>query len=414
MEVTFKEYKKIKGILIADLHIGVINTQKQYEEIKQRIYPCIVTEKPDFIIFLGDYFDHKFSLNDESTFYAVLIINDIINICKENDLNNTKIRFLYGTESHEWDQYKFLNAMDIDFDVRVIRYCEEEELFPNLKVLYIPEEHLYNKGEYYEKFLSTPKKYDYIFGHGVIREVMKEAAIISDNGNSNRKKVPVFSTGELTYACKGQVYFGHYHIHTNINDTVFYIGSFNRWCFGEEEPKGFYITNRIDDEYNPDEFVYDCEFVENDLTDTFKTISFGYENAIFKDQEVMEKKLNQIDNMIKDDIFNHVRFEFNIPKNSFNPEYIMNFVKEKYRFNDNIKVNIVHGYQEEKKKKEKEEIEKWNEENAPYFNKNISMEDKISHFISIEFKREIKPEKVDIYLTKELSEILKYTENEVK
>ena len=398
-----------KGILIADLHIGVINIQKQYEEIKERIFTKIITERPDFMVFLGDYFDHKLSLNEESTYYAVLIINEIIRICKENGLSKTKIRFVYGTESHEWNQYNFLNAMDTDFDLKVIRYCEEEDLFPDLKVLYIPEEHLYNKGEYYEKFLSQPKKYDYIFGHGVIREVMKEAAIISDNNTSNRKKVPVFSTGELTYACKGQVYFGHYHIHTNINDNVFYVGSFNRWCFGEEEPKGFYMIHKYDDDYEDEN--YECEFIENDLTDTFKTIAFGYENAIFKDQEVMEKKLSQIDNMIKDNIFNHVRFEFNVPTTAFNPEYIMNFVKEKYRFNDSIKVNIVHGYSEEKKKKEKEEIDKWNEENAPYFNRNISIEDKVSYFIGMEFNRKIKPDRVSIYLNNELSDILKYTED---
>jgi hypothetical protein len=397
-----------KGILIADLHIGAINTQKQYEEIKYRIYPHIIAEKPNFIIFLGDYFDHKFSLNDEYTYYAFLIINDIIRICKENGLDKTKLRFLYGTESHEWDQYKFLNALDTDFDIKVIRYCEEENIFPDCKVLYIPEEHLYNKGEYYDKFLSEPKKYDYIFGHGVLREVMKEAAINNDNSSSNRKKVPVFSTGELTYACKGQVYFGHYHIHTNINDTVFYVGSFNRWCFGEEEPKGFYIIEKNIDKDN--EVDYNCEFIENDLAEVFKTISFGYDNAIFKDQEIMETKLKQIDNMIKNNIFDKVRFEFNIPTTSFNPEYIMNFVKERYKFNEQIKVNIVHGYSEEKKKKDKEEIEKWNEENAPYFNRNITIEDKVSYFIGMEFKREIKPDRVNIYLNKDLSEILKYEE----
>ena len=137
------------GILIADLHVGVINISKQYNEIKDRLYHQIISDRPDFIIFLGDYFDHKMSLNDESTFYAVLIINDIISICRENGMENTKIRFVYGTESHEWDQYKFINAMDTNFDIKVIRYCQEEDLFPDLKVLYIPEEHVYNKGEYY-------------------------------------------------------------------------------------------------------------------------------------------------------------------------------------------------------------------------------------------------------------------------
>jgi len=75
-----------KGMLIADLHIGSINSMKQYDEIKNRIYPVIKSEHPDFIIFLGDYFDHKFSLNDEPTYYSVLIINEIIAICKENGM----------------------------------------------------------------------------------------------------------------------------------------------------------------------------------------------------------------------------------------------------------------------------------------------------------------------------------------
>ena len=55
-------------------------------------------------------------------------------------------------------------------------------------------------------------------------------------------------------------------------------------------------------------------------------------------------------------------------------------------------------------------LEKWNEENAPYFNRNISIEDKVSYFINMEFKREIPTKKIDIYLNKELSEILKNVE----
>ena len=37
---------------------------------------------------------------------------------------------------------------------------------------------------------------------------------------------------------------------------------------------------------------------------------------------------------------------------------------------------------------------------------NISIEDKVAYFIGMEFKREIKPDKVNLYLNKELSEIL--------
>ena len=90
----------------------------------------------------------------------------------------------------------------------------------------------------------------------------------------------------------------------------------------------------------------------------------------------------------------------------------MNFIKERYRFNKHIKTNIVHGYMEDKKKKDKEEIDKWNIQNAPLFNKNLNIEDKISFFISLEFKRELSPEKINLYINNNLSDILKiYNEN---
>ena len=391
--------KKIKGLLFADLHIGVMNVEKQYEEIENIIFKSIKKYKPDYIVSLGDFFDHKASLNDSLSYYSFLVFTKIISICEEIGIN-PKIRFIYGTESHEWNQYKIIETSKTNLDIRVIHYCEEEELFPDFHVLYIPEEHLYNKSEYYTKYLSQPKKYDYIFGHGVIREVMKEAAIINDSSTSSRKKVPVFNTGELIYACKGQTYFGHYHINTNINDEVFYCGSFNRWCFGEEEPKGIYYIEKSNDE------IYDNKFIVNSMAEVFKTISFGYDNAIFKDMNIMNDKLSHIDNMINDGIFNKVRFEFNIPSNSNNPEYLMKVIKDKYKFDDNVKVNIVHGYSEEKKRKNKEEIEAWNTENAPIFDKNKSIEDKVSFFISLEFKREIKPEKINLYLNYPLNDIL--------
>ena len=390
--------KKIKGLLFADLHIGAMNVEKQYEEIENTIFNSIKKYKPDYIISLGDFFDHKASLNDSLSYYSFLVFTKIISLCEE--LNITpKIRFVYGTESHEWNQYKIIETYKTNLDIKVVHYCEEEELFPDFHVLYIPEEHLYNKGEYYNNFLSNTKKYDYIFGHGVIREVMKEAAIINDSATSSRKKVPVFSTGELTYACKGQVYFGHYHINTNINDEVFYCGSFNRWCFGEEEPKGIYYVEKVNDEY-------ENKFIENTMTEVFKTISFGYDNNIFKDINIMNDKLSHIENMINDGVFDKVRFEFNIPTTADNPEYLMKIIKDKYKFNNDVKVNIVHGYNDEKKKKNKEEIEKWDIENAPIFDKNKSIEDKVSFFISLEFKREIKPERVNLYLNYPLSEIL--------
>ena len=335
---------KIKGLIFADLHIGVMNLAQQYREIENVLFASIKKYKPDFIISLGDFFDHKASLNDSLSYYSFLVFTKIISICEEIGIN-PKIRFVYGTESHEWKQYKIIETAKTNLDIKVIHYCEEEELFPDFNVLYIPEEHIYSKSEYYEKYLSNTKKYDYIFGHGVIREVMKEAALSSDKGESKRKKVPVFSTGELMYACKGQTYFGHYHINTNMNDEVIYCGSLNRWIFGEEDPKGMYYIEKKNDEYNN-------EFIENEYAEIYKTIYFGYDSKIFKDMSLLNNKLSQIEDMIKDGVINKVRFEFNIPPDIDNPEYIIKVINDKYKFNQNVKINIVNGYIDEKRKKD--------------------------------------------------------------
>lgn len=389
---------KYKGYIISDLHIGIKNTKKLYEEYKNIFINNIKNEKKDFIIICGDYFDHKLFLNDEFTSYAYTMMVDLINTCDKS----TKIRIVYGTESHECNQYDFIDKLSeiSKMDIKVIKYASDEELLPNLHILYLPEEHILDKNEYYKEYFKEDKKYDYVFGHGVIREAMKEAATQIENKSSNRKSVPVFSTAELRRICKGQVYFGHYHINTDLDD-IYYVGSFTRWQFGEEGRKGFYKVI-----YDTENNEYHNEFIENTMCDIYKTISFGYQNKVFDSMNNMEKELDKIDKLIKGKLFDHVRFEFNIPESQENPESIMNYINERYKFNDNVKTEIVHGYIENKKKKQKEEIQKKNDKYSFIFDKNMSLEDKTSYFINIEYSRDISPDKISMYLYKPLNEIL--------
>lgn len=389
-----------KGLLIADLHIGVMPIQKLYEEIKNTIFQILEKEAYDYIIFLGDYFDHKLVLNEDNSLYSIIIMQEILKRCNKK----IKIRMIYGTKSHEWDQYKILSRFSSEYDFRIIYSVEEEELFPDFNVLYLPEEYIHDKSEYYKSYFSIDKKYDYVFGHGIIREVMKEASVsIETQNKGNRKHVPVFTSAELYRICKGQVYFGHYHIHSNINDTIFYVGSFSRWQFGEEEEKGIYSI-----ECNKKR--YKNNFIVNSSADSYKTIGFGYDSKIFKDEKIMEDKLNWIDAMIKDKVFNHVRFEFNIPKDHNHPESMMKNIKERYKFNDKVKVEITNGYIAEKREKEKKELLEDLDKYKPLMDKNLNPEDKISFFISLEYKRNIKPERISLYLYKKLEEILEENE----
>lgn len=394
---------KYEGIVISDIHIDVIDIHQMYNEITEVFFNYIRTRKKlDYLVVCGDYFDHKEFLNEKGSYYAFRILDELFRLIYDEMKFNTKIRFVYGTESHECNQYDLIETLYSDkSDIRVIKYAEEEELFDNFHVLYLPEEHLDDPDEYYKPFLENERKYNYIFGHGIIQEIMKEACV-SQNKGGKRKRVPIFTSGMLLKMCKGQTYFGHYHINTNIDDRIFYVGSFTRWQFGEEKPKGFYYTS-----FDSNKDRYDNEFIENGLAKSYVTLSYGYNDKIFKSLDSLETHLNSIDNVTSSGVYDNVRMQFNIPSTSENPEFLIKFIKDRYKFDKKIKVNITHGYVTEKEEKNKEVVNEKLQKYGVLFDKNITIEDKVSQFIDIEFSRKITPEKVDLYLHKPLSEILK-------
>lgn len=391
---------KYTGIVIADIHVGAFDLKRQREEYLSILIDRIRNmDTLDFVIICGDFFDHKFFLNDKESTQAYSMLEELIITCK---LKHALIRIVYGTESHECNQYDLLEVMSLYDNIRIIKEVEDEELLPDLKVLYLPEEHIYDKDKYYEEYFLKPKKYDYVFGHGIIREVMSEAvAHMSTTKKSKRKQVPIFSSGELSRICRGQVYFGHYHINKNINDKVFYVGSFSRWQFGQEEDKGYYIIH-----CNTDKHKYTNEFIVNTMAETYQTIKYGYKANIFNDEEVMNQTLNRMDELIDNHIYDHMRFIFNIPKDAENPESTLNYLKERYKFNDHIKMETVNGYVEEQKEQKKKQLKVENDKYEFIFDKSLPMEDKISQYVSLEYNRDIPPKKVNEYITNSLQEIL--------
>jgi hypothetical protein len=230
---------------------------------------------------------------------------------------------------------------------------------------------------------------------------MKEAATQIETQSKKRKTVPVFSTAELRRICKGETYFGHYHVNCDMDD-VFYVGSFSRWQFSEEEAKGFYKIT-CDTTKNK----YKHEFIENTMAPIYKTISFGYDNKVFESHDDMEKSLNRIDDIFKDNILDHVRFVFNIPSNYEDPEFLILYLKERYKFNNNVKLEITNGYIDMKRKQQKEEVKKENDKYSFIFDRSMSLEDKTSYFIKIEYNRDIPSDIISAYLYKPLEDILK-------
>ena len=394
--------KKYKGIFLADIHIGDMPRDQLKQEFEEVVYPFLETHDLDFVIFCGDYFGHKLYLNDENTVLASMILQEIDKRLKPD----AKIRMVYGTESHEENQYGPFKGM-LDRDFKVIKTFDEEELFPDMLVVYIPEEMLEDPDDYYATQWEITPPPNLVVGHGTIREAMQKAASSIEDKKNVKRRVPVFRTGDLRSLCKGLVVFGHYHVHTVLDPMMMYVGSFSRWKFGEEEAKGFLYA-----EYDVNDHTWTHEFIENTYTPVYKTIGFGYQNTIFESMDELKKKMDYFEKLTQTTDMEHLKMEFNVPETCDNPEYVMEFLRERFKRVPNIKVNITNGYIEKKRQENQTALTDEYEKYAPIFDPNTEMEDRVSYFIDVEYDKEIPRELTALYLYSNLQDILNYKKKE--
>jgi hypothetical protein len=197
-----------------------------------------------------------------------------------------------------------------DLDMKIIDTVCEEELFPGIDVLYIPEEYMFDKHKYYHDYLYSGKEYSYIFGHGIISEGMPMINMIKES-SSDEKKVPIFNARELSSVSKFCM-FGHYHLFKHIEGGCYYIGQLFMDSFGppewEDQPRGYGIIEGDEFTFKPNPFAY-----------KYKTYIYNDDSEIYNSSENL---INEID-IIRDrhkEIFNNeahgkIRLIFNLPDN---------------------------------------------------------------------------------------------------
>ena len=385
--------KEITGIVLADEHFGVIDANRLYDEHRKIIISFLNELKSLDVIFIaGDFFDHILYLNELHANKACSFMDELV--FQANRLGS-KIRIIYGTESHECNQYNifFNRFFHSDVDFKVISTASEEELFDDFWVLYLPEEYMYNKTEWYADFFTGDKKYNYIIGHGVIQELMSDASyhMTKSSKNSNRAKVPIFTSTELLDNCKGEVYFGHYHVNTSMKDKIFYVGSFSRWEFGEEQPKGFYYIKFKNEKYSH-------EFIENTMTEKYITFSYGYEHEIFKSKEAMEQEWKKIERLVSENVIEHVRLNLNVPDSYPEAESLLAVLSERFKNQKNIKIKVTNGYIDKSRKINKEYLKDTIKKYAFIFDKNMPIAEQSHQFILTKFDQDIPTERIDWHL----------------
>ncbi len=353
---------KRKGLVIADIH-SIVNPIPIYMKEMYQLFDRIKQEEDpiDFVILAGDYFDRQMYISDRKGYLSLQMLAKLIMICIKRKI---KLRILYGTESHEVSQYESMKELEDGVYYRVIHQIEEERLFDDLTVLYIPEEiKTIEEQACYKEFLNKEKTYDFIFGHGVIHESMVMASLVM-----SKKELPattyVFHVEELDASTKGYCIFGHYHVHTKISEKTFYVGSYSRFKFGEEKEKGWM-------EVCSENGRYTYEFIVNHLAPIYDTITLSANSV-----EEFTREITSLEEEFSKNPENHYKIKLEISDDPNENQMIYDSIREYRNQYRGITFDIrLHGVSEEQR--EEDETEK----RFPIlFDPNINEVDKIHYY----------------------------------
>ena len=375
-------------IVLADIHIGQYDIAEHYNrELKQIIDEISKYEIIDCIFIAGDYFHASYSIESEEAKYGLYFMMKIVDICKQK---NSKLRIIKGTKSHDNNQLEVFNFIQNEIDYRYFDTVSEELLFPNLKILYVPEEYITNKKEYYKDYFSKEKEYDIILFHGLFENAIP--VIKEMTSEIHLPKAPIFTTQEMKKCCKGVCIGGHIHNHMKLDDFVYYTGSLSRSAHGEEKDKGYCVVN-----YDANTSQYILNFKENKYVKIYKVLKVG--NA-FEDLSVddMIKYIEEYKNRLKCD-FLRVDLDQNVTNDKSQAN--LSLLREYYFNNKNISIRLnLHKKRIQELKEDEDEIDKITEE-YKFLIDGTPLEEQFVQFAHTAFQRDIRKDEVKHYLEEE-------------
>lgn len=273
---------KYKIYCIADIHFGKKDDIRLFNELQKFVEDIKKDKDANAIIICGDLFDRVVRMNEQASRLCINFVHMLNDISKER---NVPFRILKGTKTHDFNQlvnFKALERNNINF--RVIDTCQEEMLFADFSVLYIPEEYMNDSEEYYKDYFN--KNYDAIFGHATFE--FSGYTHGEDCTERPIKSAPTFNSKIMSTITRVGI-FGHIHGRCSSND-IYYCGSYSRFGFGEPDDKGYIILTIDDKEYS-------VKYVNNELAPSYLSVyleDIPGEDMVAKMQYIEELK-NKVD-----------------------------------------------------------------------------------------------------------------------
>lgn len=376
-------------LLDADKHWGAMSPKKQYMSsyiTKRALYDLPI----DLYVNLGDLFDTKLLLNSKPAVYAIRDMQEKLAIC---DAKGIKVRAIRGTRSHDYDQWEIFRKFESE-NFRIFTENAIEETLPGLNCIYCPDENMNTSDylhTYHENIFENP--HDIAFFHGSFDVVLPRIVVQLSEDALSTNLVYYYET--WSKIVNGPLLSGHWHDGNEIGSLI-YVGSSDRWSFGEDEPKGLGLV-----QYDTETHKYRYHKIENILAENFKT--YEVDTYIYN-VDAYNALSKLIDSELELDEMLNVRVKITITDDKPENETLIDAFRYYYANEKRVKIVLVNQVQTEKKKKQQKEESELDEIYGYIRDPNVSYPEKIRRFVNFMSGKNYTLEDIDRFVSKYLPE----------
>lgn len=335
---------KYNILAIADIHWGAMDPDEMYNNLQYFLDFIQLKGDIDMVVICGDYFDYRLTLNSKAALKALRWFDDLYNTCKASGVK--RLRAIKGTKEHDNDQLEAIHPRETGEFFKKFYTTTTEETLPGLNCIYCPDETI-NLHEYETLYMDQMMSFhDIGFFHGNF-DTQLPKLVIDQNLEANIPSI-IYFKDHWSRFIKGPLVSGHWHVFTDL-DPLIYIGSYDRWTFGEEEDKGFLFI-----QYNTEDHSYFWKHIVNPFARKYQTIIIN--NTLCVTPDDFANLYIDIQDLKKSDPEMKIRISYQITAD--NEESSVNFNEFRNMISSlkNVKVDIKDFVKKRNKAKQKERV----------------------------------------------------------